>query len=90
MKEELKLLEADEKAAKNKKSTWKLEETALGNNATVVKHRERSGEPSRVPMCRFFQKTGTCRFGEKCRFKHSSSSTASSSSQTSSPTDSPK
>eukprot|EP00975_Prorocentrum_lima_P049492 10353818-Prorocentrum_lima.AAC.1 len=64
------MLEADEKAAENKKSIWKLEETALGNSATVVKHGERSGEPNernrrvdsepqRVPMCRFFQKTGT-------------------------------
>eukprot|EP00975_Prorocentrum_lima_P048805 10210526-Prorocentrum_lima.AAC.1 len=34
--EELRMLEADEKAAVNRKSSWKIEETALGNSAAVV------------------------------------------------------
>eukprot|EP00975_Prorocentrum_lima_P004899 1067602-Prorocentrum_lima.AAC.1 len=33
--EELRMLEADEKAAENRKPSWKVEEAALGNSATV-------------------------------------------------------
>eukprot|EP00975_Prorocentrum_lima_P056103 11763639-Prorocentrum_lima.AAC.1 len=33
--EELRMLEADEKAAVNRKSLWKVEEAALGNVAAV-------------------------------------------------------
>eukprot|EP00975_Prorocentrum_lima_P065854 12905891-Prorocentrum_lima.AAC.1 len=33
--EELRMLEADEKAAHNRKSSWKVEEAALGNVAAV-------------------------------------------------------
>eukprot|EP00975_Prorocentrum_lima_P026663 5606219-Prorocentrum_lima.AAC.1 len=47
---------------------WKLEETALGNSATVVKGEGMNGVASekknrvdsdtqKVPLCRFFQKT---------------------------------
>eukprot|EP00975_Prorocentrum_lima_P054071 11339149-Prorocentrum_lima.AAC.1 len=43
IKEELKILEADEKAAKNRKSMCKIEETALTNSVTVVKKGEKNG-----------------------------------------------
>eukprot|EP00975_Prorocentrum_lima_P005442 1175687-Prorocentrum_lima.AAC.1 len=40
-----------------------------------------------IPTCRFFTKTGTCRFGDRCRFVHVPP--PSSSSKTPSPTTSP-
>eukprot|EP00975_Prorocentrum_lima_P010233 2179357-Prorocentrum_lima.AAC.1 len=70
------MLEADEKAAENRKSSWIVEEAALGNVAAVeqkggVKHVDitninTSYTTPKAPPCRFFIKAGKCRFGEKC------------------------
>eukprot|EP00975_Prorocentrum_lima_P029755 6245220-Prorocentrum_lima.AAC.1 len=62
------MLEADEKAAQNRKPSWKVEEGALGNSAAMVKsgdvtinYNKEKNITSRDPMaptCRFFTKTG--------------------------------
>eukprot|EP00975_Prorocentrum_lima_P059374 12447666-Prorocentrum_lima.AAC.1 len=70
------MLEADEKAAENRKSSWKVvEEAALGNVAAVeqkgdvrkryVTTSNTSYTTPKAPPCRFSMKIGRCRFGEK-------------------------
>eukprot|EP00975_Prorocentrum_lima_P005774 1250237-Prorocentrum_lima.AAC.1 len=64
------MLEADEKAAVNRRSSWKAEEAALGNVAAVEQKGERrnidiinsntSYTTPKAPPCRFSMKTGKC------------------------------
>eukprot|EP00752_Nemacystus_decipiens_P006422 g5785.t1 len=37
-----------------------------------------SHDPQRVPVCSFFESSGTCRYGNSCKFLHGSSSSSSS------------
>eukprot|EP00975_Prorocentrum_lima_P030408 6375308-Prorocentrum_lima.AAC.1 len=78
--EELRMLEAHEKAAASKKYSWKVGEAALGNVAAVDQKgdmRKMNNTNSntsytipKAPPCKFFMRTGKCRCGEKCKFAH--------------------
>eukprot|EP00975_Prorocentrum_lima_P012995 2759373-Prorocentrum_lima.AAC.1 len=64
------MLEADEKAAENRKSSCKVEEAALGNVAAVeqkgyvrnldITNINTSYTTPKAPPCRFFMKIGRC------------------------------
>eukprot|EP00975_Prorocentrum_lima_P050055 10481169-Prorocentrum_lima.AAC.1 len=66
--EELRMLEADEKAAENRKTSRKVEEAALENVAAVepkrdvrkidITHINTSYTTPTAPPCRLFMKTG--------------------------------
>eukprot|EP00975_Prorocentrum_lima_P026167 5500233-Prorocentrum_lima.AAC.1 len=68
--EEWRMPEADEKAAENRKSSWKVEKAAMGNVAAVeqkgdvreidITNSNTSCTTPEVPHCRLFMKTGRC------------------------------
>lgn len=47
-------------------SMWQLGLGGPGDAAVVVAYPERPGEPD----CAYFMRTGTCGYGDRCRYNH--------------------